>query len=153
MNIVVKKFSELCVYQLYELLQLRAEVFVVEQRCIYQDIDNKDIEAWHVVGTKDEKIVAYTRICRPNKRFNNPSIGRVIVDKNYRKRQYGYSIMEYSIRFIEEELKWNTIDISAQKYLLKFYINLGFYPQGEEYLEDNIPHIHMIWKTKAKRVF
>jgi ElaA protein len=146
LDIQVKKFKELTINELYGLLQLRSEVFVVEQDCVYQDIDYKDQKALHVIGFKNEKIIAYTRIFKPGDYFKYASIGRVVVAKNERKFKYGYSIMEASIKAVLEYYNETTIKISAQTYLKKFYNNLGFKQVGEEYLEDGIPHIGMIKK-------
>lgn len=144
MEIQVKLFQELSTQELYDMLQLRSEVFVVEQNCVYQDIDGKDQKALHVIGTKNNKIIAYTRIFKPGDYFKNASIGRVVVAKNQRQYKYGYDIMQASISAIENRFKETVIKISAQAYLKTFYNNLGFKKIGEEYLEDDIPHIAMI---------
>lgn len=143
-KIEIKKFSELTTVELYNVLQLRSEVFVVEQNCVYQDIDGKDKSALHILGYKDDVLVAYTRIFRPGDYFEYSSIGRVVVAKNQRQYKYGQAIMKASINTIEEYFNLNKIKISAQKYLKKFYENLGFIQVGEAYLEDDIPHIAMI---------
>ncbi|TGV00762.1 GNAT family N-acetyltransferase [Flavivirga rizhaonensis] len=144
LEIEVKTFEELTKLELYSLLQLRSEVFVVEQDCVYQDIDGKDQKALHVLGFKEEKLVAYTRIFKPGDYFKEPSIGRVVVIKSERAYKYGYNIMEASIKAISEHFNTSLIKISAQVYLTKFYTNLGFKAIGGEYLEDDIPHIAMI---------
>lgn len=144
LQITIKKFSELTTSELYEILQLRSEVFVVEQDCVYQDIDYKDQKALHVIGVKNNKIVAYTRVFKSNDYFEKASIGRVVVAKNERINNYGYQIMEASINTIETFFNEKEIKISAQKYLKKFYESLDFEMIGEEYLEDGIPHIGMI---------
>ncbi|MGJ8658879.1 MAG: GNAT family N-acetyltransferase [Cellulophaga fucicola] len=143
MVICVKSFSELTTKDLYAVLQLRSEIFVVEQNCVYQDIDGKDFNALHVLGFKNDQLVAYTRIFKPGDYFKDASIGRVVVKKSERQHKYGYNIMEASITAVKEQLQQTTIKISAQKYLLKFYNNLGFKEEGEEYLEDGIPHMVM----------
>ena len=140
----IKRFNELSTHELYAVLQLRAEVFVVEQDCVYQDLDNKDLDAYHVLGVLDTKIVAYARIFKPGDYFLESSIGRIVVKKEFRKFQYGYQLVQNSIQFIENNLQQNTILISAQSYLTKFYNSLGFTQVGEEYLEDGIPHIKML---------
>lgn len=139
----VKKFEELQLQELYELLALRAEVFVVEQNCVYQDVDGKDPKALHVLGKHLGRVVAYTRIFRPGDYFPQASIGRVVVAQSLRSHQLGYVLMEKSIEAVEHFFKENTIHLSAQQYLQKFYENLGFKPVGEGYLEDGIPHIGM----------
>jgi len=144
LKITTKTFKELTTDELYALLQLRSEVFVVEQDCVYQDIDYKDQKALHVLGFKNNKLVAYTRLFKPGDYFNYASIGRVIVAQNEREHKYGYDIMNASINAIKEYYKETRIKISAQMYLKKFYNNLGFEEVGEGYLEDGIPHIGMI---------
>ena len=131
---------------MYEVLQLRSEVFVVEQDCVYQDIDGKDQNALHVLGIKDNKIVAYTRLFKPGDYFNLASIGRVVVKENQRMHKYGYDIMEASIKAIKTNYNTTDIKISAQCYLKRFYNNLNFFEVGEQYLEDDIPHIAMLYK-------
>lgn len=144
MIFTIKKFNELSTHELYAVLQLRAEVFVVEQDCVYQDLDNKDLDAYHMLGVLDTKIVAYARIFKPGDYFLESSIGRIVVKKEFRKFQYGYQLVQNSIQFIENNLQQNKILISAQSYLSKFYNSLGFTQVGEEYLEDGIPHIKML---------
>lgn len=144
LTITCKIYSELSKDELYQILQLRSEVFVVEQDCVYQDIDFKDQKAMHVLGFKNEKLVAYTRIFKPGDYFENASIGRVVVAKKERINGYGHLIFEASVNAIKEFLKEERIKISAQKYLKKFYESHNFKQIGEEYLEDNIPHIAMI---------
>jgi len=144
LKICIKKFEELSLQELYDLLQLRSEVFSVEQNCVYKDLDGKDQKALHVLGFKENKVVAYTRIFGPGDYFNEASIGRVVVAKNERQHQYGYDIMKASIKAVREYFKVTTIKISAQTYLKRFYNNLGFKEFGEEYFEDGIPHVEMI---------
>ena len=142
--IKVKSFEALNTTDLYELLQLRSEVFVVEQDCVYQDIDGKDQKALHILGYKDDNLVAYTRLFKPGDYFEEASIGRVVVRANQRQHKYGYDIMNASIKTIKDSYNQTVIRISAQTYLKRFYNNLQFKEVGEEYLEDGIPHINMI---------
>lgn len=144
MKSFVKTYSELTKDELYSLLQLRSEVFVVEQDCVYQDIDGKDQQALHVLGFKENQLIAYTRIFKPGDYFNQASIGRVVVKENERHHKYGNQIMIVSIQAVKQYFNETTIKISAQCYLKKFYNNLGFKAIGEEYLEDGIPHIAML---------
>jgi len=144
MKIRIKNFQELTTTELYEILQLRSEVFVVEQDCVYQDIDGKDDIALHILGVKNEKIIAYTRCFGKGDYFKEASIGRVVVKESERKHKYGNEIMKLSIEAIKTHFKTKTIKISAQVYLQKFYNQLGFKNVGEEYLEDGIPHIAML---------
>ena len=141
---ITKTFDELSNIELYQLLQLRAEVFVVEQNCPYLDMDDKDYKSFHVLGYENEKLIACSRLVPPGLSYElEPAIGRVVTHSIVRKSGYGKLLMEYSI--IETKNRFNTsvIVIGAQCYLDKFYQNLGFVPEGEMYLEDNIPHMTM----------
>jgi len=146
MKVETKKFSELSVSELYELLKLRTEIFVVEQECIYQDMDGKDNKAVHILGKEEDILVAYTRIFGPGDYYNEPCIGRVVVDKKRRGEEKGKAIMESSIKYVKKNYSNKKIILSAQKYLEKFYKDLGFFVEGEEYLEDGIPHQRMVLK-------
>ena len=145
-QIIIKSFQELTKGELYAVLQLRSEVFVVEQNCVYQDIDSKDQVAIHVMGFKNEKLVAYTRLFGPGSYFEEASIGRVVVKISERAYGYGQDIMKASIQHIADYYNTRIIHISAQLYLKKFYSSLGFYAVGEIYLEDDIQHIKMLLK-------
>ena len=142
-NWKIKPFNELLIAELYSVLQLRSEVFVVEQNCVYQDLDGKDEKALHLLGIFDGKIVAYTRLFNANDYFENASIGRVVIDQNYRDRKWGHELMQRAIIGIKENFDATKITISAQLYLQKFYETQGFVRTSEMYLEDDIPHIEM----------
>ena len=144
MEIKVKVYQDLEIDELYAMMALRAAVFVVEQNCVYQDLDYKDQKALHVMGWINDKLVAYTRLFGPGDYFEQASIGRVIVAMDQRGHNYGHQIMSASINAITQHYKTDRIDISAQTYLEQFYTAHGFLPSGEEYLEDGIPHIKMI---------
>ena len=144
MNVAIKKFKDLSPLELYEILQLRSEVFVVEQDCVYQDIDGNDQKALHIIGTVENKIIAYTRCFPPGDYFKEASIGRVVVKESQRKFKRGNQIMNSSIKAINNHYKTKIIKISAQCYLNKFYTNLQFKSIGEKYLEDGIPHVTMV---------
>ncbi len=144
---VIKTYEDLSKAELYDLLQLRAAVFVVEQDCPYQDVDGKDQKALHLLGYADNVLVAYTRLFTPGSYFENTSVGRVVVAKNVRRFGYGKELMQKSIKTLEERYGNKMIEISAQEYLKNFYNELGFVQKGEGYLEDNIPHIRM-FKTE-----
>lgn len=144
LKIEVKTFNDLNLDELYDLLQLRSEVFVVEQDCVYQDIDGKDKEALHVIGFKNGKIVAYTRCFNPGYYFKEAAIGRVVVKDSERKFGYGHDIMNASQQAISEHYNTTNIKLSAQQYLIKFYEFHGYKTTGEGYLEDGIPHIAMV---------
>jgi len=139
----IKRFNELSLSELYETLQLRSEVFVVEQDCVYQDIDGKDDKALHVLGVVDGRIAAYSRLFAPGYYFDNASIGRVVIGQKYRANKWGHDLIAAGIDGIKEYYDTSAITISAQLYLKKFYETHGFVQDGEEYLEDGIPHIKM----------
>ncbi len=139
-----KYFNEISTTQLYEILQLRSAVFVLEQDCVYQDIDGKDQKAIHILGYKNNILVAYTRCFKPNDYFEIASIGRVLVKESERKFKYGHALMQKSIAAIETIFNETIIKISAQTYLKKFYESQGFVQIGDGYLEDGIPHIAML---------
>ena len=144
MDIKTVTFEELDINELYEILQLRAEVFVVEQDCVYQDIDRKDQKALHVLGYEGNELVAYTRLFPPGVYFNQAAIGRVVVREGFRKKSYGHEILKASVKAIEDRYETKEIKLSAQTYLTKFYESHGFEQTGERYLEDGIPHIAMV---------
>jgi ElaA protein len=144
LEITIKTFQELTTKELYDLIQLRVDVFCVEQNCVYQDLDGKDEKAIHIIGKKNNKIIAYTRVFKAGDYFKESSIGRVVVRKDERQHKYGYDIMKASIQAVKEYFNETTIKLSAQTYLRKFYNNLGFKEIGQEYLEDGIPHIAMV---------
>lgn len=144
MEVKIVTFEELTTSELYQLLQLRSEVFVVEQDCVYQDVDGKDQKALHVLGFEGDNLVAYTRVFPPGIYFKEAAIGRVIVREGFRKKAYGHQILLASIEAIEHKFNTKTIKLSAQTYLTKFYESHGFQQTGDGYLEDGIPHIAMI---------
>jgi ElaA protein len=139
----IKRFEALSSQELYNLLQLRSEVFVVEQNCVYQDIDGKDEKAIHLIGEDNGKIVAYARLFKPAAYFEQSSIGRVVVKESYRDKKLGHLLMREAIRVIETHFEETKITISAQLYLKKFYESHGFVQNSDMYLEDDIPHIEM----------
>ena len=139
----IKPFKALSTAELYSLLQLRAEVFIVVQNCVYQDIDGKDTKALHLLGKYDDKIVSYARLFKSGDYFENASIGRVVIGAGYRDKKWGHELMQQAIKGIETHFNENKITISAQLYLQKFYESHGFVQTSEMYLEDDIPHIQM----------
>lgn len=144
MRWLVKKFDDLTNLELYSILQLRSEVFVVEQNCVYQDMDTIDESAFHLFGTEEQKIVAYARLIPPGISYSTASIGRVVVSNTIRSKGIGKELMKEAINETEILFKTTSITISAQQYLNRFYNELGFKEVGDTYLEDNIPHIKMI---------
>ncbi|QTV06102.1 GNAT family N-acetyltransferase [Faecalibacter bovis] len=142
-----KLFDELSAKELYQIIQLRNEVFVIEQDCIYQDADGKDLKCGHLWATINDDIVAYSRIVPKGVSYENePSIGRVVTSDKVRGMGLGKQLIEYSIQTIENRLFTSSIRISAQLYLKAFYESFGFEQVSEEYLEDDIPHIEMLRK-------
>ncbi|MCY6485508.1 GNAT family N-acetyltransferase [Clostridium aestuarii] len=146
MNWELKKFEELKVKELYEILKIRNEVFVVEQQCAYQDCDGKDEKSYHLYLQDNGKIIAYLRILKKGVSYDEISIGRVLVHKNYRGKGISREMMLKAINFIDLNLNEKEIKIQAQSYLVNFYGSLGFKETSNEYLEDNIPHIDMLYK-------
>ena len=144
MEFNVKSFDQLTTSELYAVLQLRSEVFVVEQDCVYQDIDGKDQKALHVLGFKNNQLIAYTRLFKPADYYEFASIGRVIVKQDERKYGYGHDLIQFSIDTVKDQFSTTTIKIGAQTYLRKFYESHGFKKVGEDYIEDGIPHIYMV---------
>lgn len=139
-----KSFEDLGVNELYEILTLRSEVFVVEQNCVFLDMDHKDQKSLHFMGWHNDDLVAYCRILPPGISYKEPSIGRVVSSPKYRRTGAGRVMMERAITITRELFDHQPIRIGAQLYLSRFYGSLGFEPQGEVYLEDGIDHIEML---------
>lgn len=148
MKFEFKPFAELSIEELYEILHLRAKIFVVEQNCVYNDLDGLDKSAVHQFIKKDGEIVAYSRLLKPGTRFSEYSIGRVVVKQSERGIGLGIEMINAAKTFIINEWKATKIKISAQKYLRKFYEDLDFEVVTDEYLEDGIPHFGMIFQPK-----
>jgi ElaA protein len=147
---ITKTFDQLTVDELYDVLQLRQSVFVVEQKCWYLDADGLDKQSLHLLGRLPSgQLACYLRIVPPGYRFKEPSIGRVVVDNNLRRHRIGTSLMTRGVELVEERYPTFGIFLSAQKYLEHFYRSFGFTSTGREYLEDGIPHVDMY---RAKRV-
>ena len=144
MRWALKEFDKLTVDELYALLQLRSEVFVVEQNCVFQDMDNKDKFSHHLMGWQNNKLVAASRLVPPGISYQEPSIGRVVTSLEIRNKGIGKMLMEKSIEIAEELFGKQAIKIGAQFYLLEFYSSLGFKPSSAIYLEDGIEHLEMI---------
>jgi ElaA protein len=139
----IKRFNELSLDELYSLLKLRSHIFVVEQNCVYQDIDGKDQKALHLLGEYNGEIVAYARLFKSGDYFENASIGRVVIHPDARDKKFGHEMMREAIKGIETHFGEKQITISAQLYLKKFYESHNFIQTSEMYLEDDIPHIEM----------
>jgi ElaA protein len=140
---ILKKFEELTPYQLYAILQLRNEVFVVEQNCVFQDADDKDQDSYHLMGFVNNKLAAYTRLVPPGVIYPEISIGRVVTSPAVRRSGAGRELMKKSIADCYRLFGEAPIKIGAQLYLKSFYESLGFRQISEVYLEDGIEHIYM----------
>ncbi len=140
----LKKFEELSPHELYAILRLRSEVFVVEQDCVYLDMDDKDQQSHHLLGSLHNRLIAYTRILPPGSSYSEPSIGRVVTSPSARRSGAGRLLMMQSINAVHGLYGEIPIRIGAQLYLKEFYGSFGFVQQGEIYLEDGIEHIHML---------
>ena len=141
MKLVVKHFSELTTRELFEIYKVRVAVFVVEQKCAYQEVDDMDREAYHLWFEDDDGIEAYLRLMPAGIARAEVSLGRVIAVK--RRCGLGTKIVAEGIRYAKEKLGASEIVIEAQTYVKKMYESLGFRAESEEFLEDGIPHIRM----------
>lgn len=144
MEWTIKQFQDLNLDELCAILYLRTEVFVVEQSCPYQEVDNKDQESYHLLGQDNGEIVAYARLLPPGITFPEASIGRVLVTRSHRGKGLAQQLMARSLAFLVEELGQKRIQLSGQTYLEKFYKSFGFKPVSQSYLEDGIPHKDML---------
>ena len=141
----VRKYQDLSLDEGHDIFALRSEIFVVEQNCVYQDIEGKDKNAVHIIGKNENEIIAYARIQeREESYIDFTSIGRVLIKKKNRGKSLGHQLMAFCIKFLETNYPKCSIKISAQAHLEKFYFKHGFRKQGESYLEDGIPHIEML---------
>lgn len=141
MNIIIKHFEELSIQELHAIYQLRVSVFVVEQKCPYQEIDDIDPISFHAYLKQENKILAYIRIIPPGIKFDDASIGRVI--STQRRKGYGSLLMREGIKFIQDNFATSSITIEAQQYAINFYQQLGFEAISKPFLEDDIPHVKM----------
>lgn len=139
-----KDFDELTPRELYKIMQLRNEVFVVEQNCIYNECDGKDFHCAQLWATLGDEIVASCRIVPPGISFEEPSIGRIVSHPDFRHLKLGHQIMRHSLQIIKNHYHTDRVKISAQVYLKEFYEKYGFKQNSEEYLEDLLPHMEML---------
>lgn len=146
MGFLLRAFNDLSNLQLFQIYQLRSMVFVVEQNCPYQDVDDKDLQALHLMLYENNLLAGYCRILPPGLSYQEPSIGRVVVHQDFRRKKIGEKMMKQSLNITMDLFKNQDVVISAQTYLTKFYKDLGFQEEGEGYLEDDIPHIKMRYK-------
>ena len=143
MDIIIKKFDELSLNELYKIMQLRSQVFVIEQNCIYQDLDDIDKISYHLfIKGNNDMIKAYLRIFEKDK--DTAQIGRVVTEEKERKKGYATKLMEKGIQLIKNEMKKNKVYLEGQVYCKDLYLKLGFEIISDEFLEDGIPHYKMI---------
>ncbi len=142
----LKLFKDLSQHELYSIMQLRQEVFIVEQNCPYLDADGKDLHSYHLMGFVKNDLAAYARLVFPGISYEEVSIGRVVTSPTYRKKEFGKQLMQRAIDEIGKKDGKVPIRIGAQQYLKKFYESFGFVDLGEPYMEDGIPHIIMLRK-------
>lgn len=149
-------FTELTKVQLYAILALRQQVFIVEQQCIYQDCDGRDINAYHLLGLDDgdeqSAPVAYLRILPPQKEGGSPSIGRVLTHPDARGKSLGKQIMARCLYLVDKMYPNAVVTVSAQQYLIRFYEYFGFQIASEGYDEDGIPHIRMVRNPSTQQI-
>jgi ElaA protein len=144
MSWTLKRFDDLTNMELYIILKERTTVFVVEQNCPYPEVDGKDPLSYHLFKEENGEIIAYLRVLPAGVSYQEASIGRVLVKKEYRGRGIAEELLRRGLDFIHGELNENTVKIQAQEYLKKFYGSFGFKAITETYLEDNIPHVDML---------
>ena len=145
MNFVIRSFNALSTKELHDMYRLRSKVFVVEQNCVYQDVDGQDCLAFHVLAYDQQNLVAYARIFLPGVLMKKKAvIGRVVVDAGHRKKGVGHQLMRFCLKSISKNNTTPPIKISAQTHLQRFYEAHGFRGTSKEYLEDGIPHCEMI---------
>lgn len=146
-----KDFKSLSTYEIYAILQLRINVFMLEQQCLYPECDDKDLNAHHLFALHGNRIVAYARLLPPGISYVDASIGRVVTAADHRNAGLGKLVMQYAISNLDILFPQNEIRISAQAHLQKFYESLGFEKVSDTYLEDNIPHIEMLLSRNKNR--
>jgi ElaA protein len=145
MHFIIKSFEELNAHQLYAILQLREEVFIIEQNSIYKDIDDKDQKSKHLLGFHENKLIAYARLIPDGISYPKfASVGRVVLAKPFRKNKYGILLMREAMQKMDLLFPKQSIKISAQSYLIPFYEKFGFVKNSEEYMEDGLPHTEML---------
>ncbi len=138
------RLDELTALQLHAVFAAREAVFVVEQRCAYQELDGFDFQAHHLIAWQAGHVAAYLRVIAPGAKYSEPSIGRVLTTAPFRRSGLGRDLMQTALKHIECEYSGQNIRISAQTYLDRFYRSFGFVPCSASYLEDNIPHVEML---------
>ncbi|QDQ01078.1 GNAT family N-acetyltransferase [Lysinibacillus fusiformis] len=144
----IQTYNELTTEELYKIIQLRVNVFIVEQQTCYEDLDNHDQNSIHLSYVKDGKIFAYARLLPPGEKFDMASIGRVITNQEVRGTGMGKEMVQLAIKTIEKEWPGSEIFIQAQAYLEDFYGSFGFKQVSEAYIYDSLPHLDMLYKAK-----
>ena len=144
LNFKWSRLASLPPLELHRIIQARESVFVVEQKCPYQETDDMDPFSWHLTACLGGELAAYARVVDPGFKYDQPSIGRVMTLASFRKMKIGRSLMKEAIQFTEYQFPYMGIKIGAQVYLQKFYESLGFKVVGEPYNEDGIPHVDML---------
>lgn len=147
-NWIVKHFDDLSASELYAALALREEVFVLEQQCLYRDLDGLDQRCFHLLGWQGTRLVAYCRLMPAGLKYAEASIGRVVTPLDVRAKGHGRMLMRQALRFMGQYYPFEDVVISAQQYLENFYTSFGFVTESEPYDEDGIPHIQMRWKEE-----
>ncbi|MGM0641549.1 MAG: GNAT family N-acetyltransferase [Thermotogota bacterium] len=145
-----KSFEDLTKEELYEIIKLRVDIFIVEQNCPYPELDRKDYKAIHHFIKENSEIVAYLRILPKGVSYNEVSIGRFIVKEDKRGRGLAKKILQNAIDFVEKEMNETSIRLSGQKYLEKFYNSFKFDTVSDVYLEDDIPHVEMLYNKRGR---
>lgn len=140
----IASFEELSLNEWYEISVLRQEVFVVEQNAAYLDSDGLDYVSIHFFGIKENRVLAYCRMIPPSFKYEEASLGRVVVHPAYRGRKWGHVLLQKALQFQKENWQSTRNRISAQTYLVPFYSSYGYERLGEEYLEDGLPHYEML---------
>ena len=150
-NLTIKRFDQLTQTELYEILKLRNDIFIVEQNCPYPDIDGNDPQAYHLFTSDgDNHVCGCLRILNPGQTFEEPAIGRLVVRADQRHSGLARRMMTHALAFMERELSQTRVKIEAQEYLLRFYSSLGFEPCSQMFLEDGIPHVIMLYQAKEQ---
>lgn len=149
MNWQVKRIEDMTPIELYNLLKLRSEVFVVEQDCVYLDPDGKDLKSYHLIAKDGEKIIGTIRLIPKGLSYEEASLGRVVLDKEYRGKGIADEMIQIAIKEIEHRFNERKIRISAQAYLYNYYTRAGFRKVSEIYLEDGIEHMEMLYNKKS----
>ncbi|MBD3636774.1 MAG: GNAT family N-acetyltransferase [Crocinitomicaceae bacterium] len=147
MEVTIKHYTELSKDEFHDIIALRIAVFVVEQDCPYQDLDGLDKDAYHLMVIENDEIIGTLRILKPGVYYNESAVGRVVSHPNHRNKKLGHLMMEHAMNFIQNELNLNSVRLSAQTHLIKYYEKYGFESTGKEYLEDGIPHTEMYFEN------